>query len=70
MCPSVERQLRERGVVLKKGTLMDATLGEARVRRPSLKEGRGAKSPTDPMRNGLTPTVGGGPIWATRCILG
>ena len=70
MCLSVERQLRERGVVLKKGTLMDATLVEARVRRPSLKEGRGAKSPTDPMRNGLTLTVGGGPIWATRCILG
>ena len=44
----MERQLRERGVVLKKGTLMDVTLVEARVRRPSLKEGRGAKSPTDP----------------------
>ena len=44
----LERQLRERGVVLKKGTLMDATLVEAQVRRPSLKEGRGAKSPTDP----------------------
>ena len=39
----LERQLRERGVVLKKGTLV-----EARVRRPSLKEGRGTKSPTDP----------------------
>ena len=44
----LERQLRERGVVLEKGTLMDATLVEARVRRPSLKEGRGTKSPTDP----------------------
>ena len=44
----LERQLRERGVVLKKATLMDATLVEARVRSPSLKEGRGTKSPTDP----------------------
>ena len=66
----LERQLRERGVVLKKGTLMDATLVEARVRRPSLKEGRGPRVPPTPMRNGLTLTVGGGPIWATRCILG
>ena len=66
----LERQLRERGVVLKKGTLMDATLVEAQVRRPSLKEGRGAKSPPTQMRNGLTLTVGGGPILATRCILG
>ena len=32
-------------MVLKKGTLMDATLVEARVRRPSLKEGRGQRVP-------------------------
>ena len=73
----LERQLRERGVVLKKGTLMDATLVEARVRSPSLKEGRGAKSPTDPDAEWtlLSPWEAGpfglqGAFCATRCILG
>ena len=45
------RQLDERGVVLKQGTLMDATLVEAQVRRPSLEEGRGARSVHDPDAN-------------------
>ena len=44
----LERQLEEKGVVLKGGTLMDATLVEAQVRRPPLGKGRGAKSPLDP----------------------
>ena len=44
----LERQLQEQGVVLKRGTLMDATLVGAQVRRPPLDKGRGAKSPTDP----------------------
>ena len=44
----LERQLQEKGVVLKRGTLMDATLVEAQVRRPPMDKGRGAKSPTDP----------------------
>ena len=35
-------------MILKEGTLMDATLVEAQVRRPPVSAGRGAKSPTDP----------------------
>ena len=44
----LERQLDNRGLMLKEGTLMDATLVEAQVRRPPVSEGRGAKSATDP----------------------
>lgn len=40
----LECQLDKRGLMLKEGTLMDATLVEAQVRRPPLSEGRGAKS--------------------------
>ena len=35
-------------MMVKEGTLMDATLVEAQVRRPPLSAGRGAKSSTDP----------------------
>ena len=41
-------QLEEMGLLLKAGTLMDATLVEAQVRRPPVSAGRGAKSPKDP----------------------
>ena len=41
-------QLQARGMIVKHGTLLDATLVAAQVRRPSLAEGRGAKSPRDP----------------------
>ena len=44
----LEKQLQRRGLILKKGTLMDATLVEAQVRRPSMSEGRGVKSAKDP----------------------
>ena len=44
----LERQMEHRGLVLKKGTLMDATIVEAQVRRPSMSEGRGAKNRLDP----------------------
>ena len=44
----LEKQLQRRGLILKKGTLMDATLVEAQVRRPSISEGRGVKSAKDP----------------------
>ena len=44
----LEFQLEELGLVLKQGTLMDATLVEAQVRRPPASEGLGVKSPTDP----------------------
>ena len=44
----LECQLDKRGLMLKEGTLMDATLVEAQVRRPPLSEGRGAKSGRDP----------------------
>lgn len=41
-------QLDAQGLVLKQGTLLDATLVAAQVRRPPLAAGRGAASPTDP----------------------
>ena len=41
-------QLEEMGLLLKAGTLMDATLVEAQVRRPPVSAGRGTKSPKDP----------------------
>ena len=44
----LETQLDEMGLILKEGTLMDATLVEAQVRRPQASAGLGAKSPTDP----------------------
>ena len=44
----LENQMERRGLILKKGTLMDATLVEAQVRRPSMSEGRGAKNRLDP----------------------
>lgn len=44
----IARQLEQRGLMLKAGTLMDATLVEAQVRRPSHEQGAGATSPQDP----------------------
>ena len=41
-------QLDTQGLVLKEGTLLDATLVAAQVRRPPLAAGRGAPSATDP----------------------
>ena len=42
------RQLEGLGLMLKQGTLMDATLVEADVKKPPISAGPGAKSPTDP----------------------
>lgn len=42
------RQLERHGLMLKEGTLMDATLVEAQVKRPPMSAGPGVKSPTDP----------------------
>jgi IS5 family transposase len=42
----IERQLGSRGLLVKSGTLMDATLVEAAVKKPG--SPAGAKSPTDP----------------------
>ena len=41
-------QLERLGLVLKQGTLMDATLVEAQVKKAPMSAGRGAKSPKDP----------------------
>lgn len=41
-------QFEERGLVVKNGTLLDATLVEAQVRRPSVKAGLGKKGEKDP----------------------
>ena len=45
---AVVRQLDARGLVLRKGTIIDATIVEAAVSRPSMKEGKGARSKKDP----------------------
>ena len=42
------RQLEKRGLFVKEGTLMDATLVEAQVKRPPMSAGPGAKSTRDP----------------------
>lgn len=44
----VNRQLEERALLVKKGTLLDATIVEAQARRPSVEEGAGARSAVDP----------------------
>jgi IS5 family transposase len=44
----IARQLEERGLILKRGTLMDATIVEAQAGRPSMQAGSGAKSEVDP----------------------
>lgn len=43
----IERQLEARGVVLKRGTLLDATLVAAQARKPPLKAGAGTKGTSD-----------------------
>ena len=44
----LNRQLEQRQLFVKKGTLIDATIVEAQAKRPPLSEGPGAKSGTDP----------------------
>ena len=44
----VNRQLEARGLLVKKGTLLDATIVEAQVKRPPSSAGLGAKSKRDP----------------------
>lgn len=44
----VNRQFEEHRLLVKKGTLLDATIVKAQARRPSVGEGSGAKSATDP----------------------
>jgi transposase, IS5 family len=41
-------QLEKRGLVLKRGTLLDATIVEAQASKPSMQAGIGAKSEVDP----------------------
>ena len=45
---ALEAQLDAQGLVMKQGTLLDATLVAAQVRRPPVSAGRGAPSATDP----------------------
>ena len=42
----LQRQLEDKGVLIKRGTLIDATLIQAAARRPTMAQGR--KSPNDP----------------------
>lgn len=44
----LQTQLEERGLLVKRGTLLDATLVEAQVRRPSPDAGLGTQSEKDP----------------------
>ena len=64
----LEAQLDKRGLILKEGTLMDATLVDAQVRRPPISEGRGAKSSTDPDADFRTLAEGPGRTSTTRHI--
>ena len=64
----LEAQLDKRGLILKEGTLMDATLVDAQVRRPPISEGRGAKSSTDPDADFRTLAEGPGRTSTTRYI--
>ncbi len=43
----LSRQLEERRLLVKQGTLIDATIIEAQARRPSMGQGPGARSATD-----------------------
>lgn len=43
----VVRQLEQKGFVLKRGTLLDATLVEAQARKPGISEGKAARSNID-----------------------
>lgn len=45
---AVNRQLDAKGLILRKGTLMDATILPAASRKPSLKEGKGARVAREP----------------------
>ena len=60
----------EMGLILKEGTLMEATLVEARVRRPPASGGLGAKSPTDPDGDWTRSGRERRPTLAIRCIWG
>jgi IS5 family transposase len=44
----IGRQLDEKGLILKQGTLMDATIVKAAAKKPSMRQGAGAKSTVDP----------------------
>ncbi len=44
----IARQLEARGLVLKRGTLMDATIVEAQAKKPTIAAGSAAKSEVDP----------------------
>jgi len=54
----VGRQLEERGLLVKQGTLVDATIIEAQARRPPISRGPGADSETD--RDAAWTRKGGG----------
>jgi IS5 family transposase len=43
----INRQLDAKGLIVKQGTLIDATLVQAQAKKPPLSEGKGAKSPHD-----------------------
>ncbi|HEY7670420.1 MAG TPA: IS5 family transposase [Hyphomicrobium sp.] len=47
----IERQLDGRGLILKRGTLMDATVVEAQARKVSWQEGAGSQGAVDPDAN-------------------
>ena len=64
----LEYQLDRQGMMVKEGTLMDATLVEAQVKRPPMSAG--VEEPRDPqtrMRTGASQVVGRGTTSATRC---
>ena len=67
---ALAQQLEAQGLVLKQGTLLDATLVAAQVRRPPLAAGAARRARPTQTRRGPRPGGGRGPISATRCIWG
>ena len=63
---AVGRQLEARGLLVKQGTLLDATLLEAQARRPPFAAGPGARSSTD--RDAAWARKGGAAHWGSGLI--
>ena len=64
----LSRQLEERGLLVKQGTLIDATIIEAQARRPSMGQGPGARSATD--RDAAWTRKGGGAYFGYKAHVG
>lgn len=64
----VGRQLEERGLLVRQGTLVDATIIEAQAKRPPIRRGPGARSETD--RDAAWTRKGGGAHFGYQAHIG